>query len=233
MVYVGKFASTAKSVDLLRNDLLRLFRRHDYDGGGITRTERRFYRNRLIALHRSVRIMAYLSNDLDGDGNVSTDEWNEALRATSQDRLIRRKNDETPPSESEIQAEMRALEKQVRDKHGDPDADGDGNFTYEEILEGVNAKLPHPDDPRLNQEISDAFDRDGDSVVSEGEFMDAVTPVLTEMDSNGDGAFSRDEITALYEKTATARRQLEALRKAEAEAMGLGPERSLPGLVWP
>ncbi len=233
MVHINKLVNTAKSVDLLGSDLRRFFRRNDYDGGGISAGERGFQRNKLIAMHRSIRIMGYLSADFDGDGIVSADEWNRALRAIAHDKLLRRREDRTSPTESEIEAEMRTFEERFREKYGDPDANDDGNFTYEEILEGANATLPHPNDPRLKKGISGAFDRDGDDIVSEVEYMDAIIPIIAGIDSDGDGTFSKGEIAAFHTEAETARRELKALRDAKAEAMGFGPERRLPGLAWP
>lgn len=234
MVLVSKIVRAGKSVADLGNDLLREFRRYDYDGGGISAEERQFQRVQRLATHRAFKVMAYLNSDLDGDGTVSAAEWGQFMRAHVYSKLMGRKGVDTPPSESEIEAEISALTQKLQEKHGDPDANGDGNFTFEEILEGVNATLPHPDDPRLkHQGISGAFDRDGDDIVSEAEFMGAITPILVEMDLDGDGQFSREEITAFHTKAGAARRELKVLRNAEAEAMGFGPERRLPGLAWP
>lgn len=234
VVLVSKMARAGKSVEELGNDLLRELRRYDYDGGGISAEERRFQRVQRLATHRAFRMVVYLSGDLDGDGTVSAAEWNQFMRANVHFKLMGRKGVTPPPSESEIEAEIRAHVQKSREKYGNPDANGDGNFTYEEILEGVNATLPHPNDPRLkHQGISGAFDRNGDDIVSEAEFMGAIIPVLVDIDSDGDGAFSRDEIAVFHTEAETARRKLKALRDAEAKAMGFGSERRLPGLAWP
>jgi Ca2+-binding EF-hand superfamily protein len=233
VVLVSKRASTAKTVEQFGNDLLREFRRLDYDGGGISAEERRFQREQLLATYRAIRTMTYLGGYLDGDGTVRAAEWNQIMRAAAHSKLVGRKGVDTPPSESEIEAEIRARMQKLREDYGDPDLNGDGNFTIEEIREGVSATLPDPDDPRVHGKISSAFDRDGDDIVSEAEFMSAISPVLSSMDEDGDGNFSRDETMAFYKEVGPARRELKALRNREAEAMGFGTERRLPGLTWP
>lgn len=231
--YIGRTGGSDRPFDQLKKELLRDFWRLDYDGGGIGPMERRFQRMKTIALHRSLRIMAYLSSDLDGDGIVQADERQRFVRNAARDRLLGRKEIDALPSEGEIQEAMRRYENNVREKFGDPDANGDGSFTYEEILAAVNATLPGPDDPRVRLEISAFFDRDGDGLVSETEAIDAVSSVLTEMDTDDDEKISWQEYSAFSAEMIESRRQLDALRKARAEAMGLGPDRPLPGVAWP
>lgn len=65
------------------------------------------------------------------------------------------------------------------------------------------------------------------------EVIDAVSSVLKEMDVNDDGTVSREEFDDFRPETDESSRQLYALRRARAEAMGFGPQRPLPGLTFP
>lgn len=231
--YVGRTGWAGRSIDRLKNEILRAFRRLDYDGGGIGPEERRFQGMKLIAFHRGLQIMNYLRSDLDGDGIVQPDEWQRFIRAVARDDLIRRSGIDSLPSEDEIRKAVQEVENDMIRKFGDPDENGDGTFTYREILAGANATLPRPDDPRLRLQISSFFDRNGDGIVAEMEVVDAVLSVLEEMDVNDDGTVSRDEFDAFRAEIEESSRQLYALRNARAEAMGFGPHQPVPGLTFP
>lgn len=86
--------------------------------------------------------MNYLRSDLDGDGIVQPDEWQRFIRAAARDELIRRNGIDALPSEDEIRQAMQEFESDMIVKFGDPDANGDGSFTYRENFSGGECDAP-------------------------------------------------------------------------------------------
>lgn len=144
---------------------------------------------------RGSHFVAWASWDLDGDGRVTREEITIAHRRHTAGPIRIGDVPVMPTPAQRKEATDRFVAKAM-----EPDSDGDGVITFDEIRVHVNnlvALSPSPARYARDRGLPDVFDANGDGVTEPGEYTDVVTRVLARIDANGDGRISPEEAEAL------------------------------------
>lgn len=89
------------------------------------------------------------------------------------------------------------------------DQDMDGFLTPKEASAAPNAARRRPGQTKadMSRQMFERADKDADGLISEAEYIDAMTPLLSRIDANGDGRVDASELQALQERSGRKRRQ--------------------------
>ncbi len=201
-----------KTVADVRKDLLRLYRQTDIDGGGVSVSDYELKEQKESAAQRSAMLSRWLRNDLDGDGRVTRQEL-ERIFLPDARRPIHSYGVSVAPTPDQI---AKTLEKMVNKVLADDgDGDGDGSISFAEALSEANSKIATRSRRRGRSPflVPLTLDRDGDGKVTESEYGEEIDRVLGQIDLNGDGRYSKSEISALREEVRQIRKSLRTARR--------------------
>ena len=193
-VNILRSAGTGKSLVETEKRLRKLASRWEGDGvPGFTPEDAVILEQVRLAAERAQRMARYLHDDLNGDLVVSTEEL--TLRARREaNRPLRSNGVTVPPSAEQIKyLTERALEKAL-----EPDVNGDGQLTLDELRDHVNVELGNRRHNSRSMGPDMRHDADGDGRVTMEEFIAGMMSVAREVDTNGDGTVSREEMQAIY-----------------------------------
>lgn len=199
----------------VRHKMLVVYLKQDLDGGGISQSDFKLQKETELARGRMKPISNWVSQDLDGSGDVTRTEL-ESVFGSKARTPIKHHGVSFPPSPEQS---ARILEKLVS-KALEPDGNNDGKVTFEEALEHAKALAAKARSKgyryrRSNKDpIPMSLDHDRDGIVSEAEYMGAVDHALAAIDQDSDHKFSHAEINTLK---LTVREGLKSKRARERE----------------
>jgi len=203
---------TGRTVERARQRLDRLFAASDIDGGGVSQADYDLSEQFTQASRRARTVSKWLQRDLDGDGAVSGSELN-AYFGRQANRPLRSHGVSLQPTPGQIEIARKAL---VQRALREADSNGDGAVSYDEMrAAGDKNRRPRRPLGPFDSKVPMSLDRDGDEVVSRKEFDAAVTAVLGEIDSDGNGMFSADEESAFKVRSRALRSAANAARRAQ------------------
>ena len=186
-----------KTVAAAREQAILLFRTLDIDGvPGISQADYDMAARIQWAQQRSYQIAAILAYDLDGDGQVTRAELQQAFGRQARAPIQQSGVALVPTGE-----QMKAVLDKLVETALEADANKDGIITFQEMLAHVDGKFKTQMANRHQEQVVPlALDRNGDGVVSLAEYTAALDIVLKEVDSDGDGQISAAEVQA-YQQT--------------------------------
>ncbi len=105
--------------------------------------------------------------------------------------------------------EIEEVREQRRGVFAGLDLDRNGFLTPEEASAAPNAARRRPGQTKadMSRQMFEGADKDADGLISEAEYVDAMTPLLSRIDTNGDGRVDATELQAFQERLAAARRR--------------------------
>ena len=176
----------------LEHQLQAVFLAGDMDGDGrITQKDHDLALAVAWGRSRGGRFMPWASWDLDGDGRVTRDEVTIAHRRQTAGPIRIGDVPVMPTPAQRKEATDRFVDKAM-----EPDTDGDGVITFDEIRLHANkqASQGRYHDLRVPPTVLDA---NGDGAIETAEYMDIVMRVLARVDANSDGRLDAEEFEAL------------------------------------
>lgn len=199
-----KRSPTPKMIDVLRD----IFYRSDVDGSGEITEEDALIQQQIEHAKRRNSLYSYwASHDLNGDAVVTIEEVRQAYLPEARGALLGLGVAANSVDEVAIQAR---LDTQLSGRLEDLfDFDGDGVFTFEELVVGAEGKYPASRDgiARLVRErgkrwsppilVAPMFDQNNDGRVTESEFLAPYENLINTFDLDGDGVLNAQEVEPL------------------------------------
>lgn len=204
------YVRAGKTVDDAKSRLQQVFNSSDVDGGGITDKDETFKLSKATASARARVIAAWVTQDLDGDGEVSRTEIEVHFSQTARRPLKSGGVTLTPTPEQVAQILGKLTAKAL-----EPDSDGDGVITFAEISAAASEKAGASRNRRSNRfgSVPMSMDLDGNGSVSLSEFTQSVDRTLNAIDTDGDGKYSQQEHAALNDEARQLRRKEQEQRQ--------------------
>lgn len=165
------------------------------DGGGVASYEMFHWREAATrAQRRSMYLSSLLQKDIDGDGAITKQDLDVYYTPATKQKLQTNVGISVTPTK-EQQAEIL---KKVEEQDFKLDTNGDQRITFDEMLQGANRKMEgekfsasaspiHPDKMM-------SLDRNLDGVVTKDEYFEEIAEAYKQVDGNGDGVISQEEI---------------------------------------
>ncbi len=219
---LSKRSPSPKLIDVLRD----IFYRSDIDGSGEVTEEDALIKQQIEhAKRRNSSYSYWASHDLNGDAVVTIEEVRQVYLPEARGALLGLGVAANTVDEADIQVRLEArLSGRLE---GLFDFDGDGVFTFEEVVEGAEEKYPANRDgiARLVHErgnqwsppilVAPIFDQNNDGRVTEAEFLAPYESLLDTYDQDGDGVLDAQEVEPLsiqanenFERRQSAERSL-------------------------
>jgi Ca2+-binding EF-hand superfamily protein len=168
----------------------------DFDGdGALTAADLELHRASLDASQRATGIAQILSGDLDGDGIVTRAEVTELVSSLFLQSI-------PAGQKPEMEARLREQIEAEVTKRMSPDLNGDGRIDGSEMLtlaKTAVARFPIKLNPMLA--VARAFDQNQDGQTSLAEFLNEAERVFRQIDADGDGMISKQEIAEFRKQT--------------------------------
>ena len=211
--------SNGKPIADQGDQLRKTFRRWEADGvPGVTAEDKAILDQARRAKQRAQLLGRFLQDDLDGDLQITSDEYRQRALQEAQ-RPLRANGIEVPPSPEQIEfLTARAVERSL-----EPDTNGDKVLSTDEILAHIEAQMA---ERKSGQDIlQDAmiFDLDNDGRLTEDEYVSGMIAFAREIDTNGDGALTGQEIRQAYDqgqRQSSAKAQEDRVRSYIKKAIG-------------
>lgn len=195
-------------IDVLRD----VYYRADVDGSGEITVDDALIKQRLEHLKRRKSTYSYwAAHDVNGDALVTIEEVRQVYLPEARGALLGIGVAALSVDEAEIQARLDA---QVTNRlEGLYDLDGDGTFTFEELVSGAEEEYPASRGgiARMVDErgkrwrspilVTPMFDQDDDGEVTEAEFLAPYEALLKTYDLDQDGSLSSREVEPLAAQT--------------------------------
>jgi Ca2+-binding EF-hand superfamily protein len=191
ITHISTFHARTMIAELLYQ-LQTVFLAADMDGDGrITQKDHDLALAVAWGRARGEPMMPWASWDLDGDGRVTREEIIIAHRRHTAGPVQIGGAPVMPTAAQRKEATDRFVDKAM-----EPDSDGDGVITFDEIRVHANKRASQGRYHELRIP-SNALDTNGDGAIETAEYMEVVARVLARIDANGDGRLDAEEYEAL------------------------------------
>ncbi len=201
---LSKRSPSPKLINVLRD----IFYRSDVDGSGeVTEKDALIKQQIEHAKRRNSSFSYWASHDLNGDAVVTIEEIRQVYLPEARGALLGVGVATNTVDDAKIQVRLDAkLSGRLESLF---DFDGDGVFTFEEVVEGAEEKYPADRDgiARLVRErgkrwsppilVAPIFDKNNDGRVTEAEFLAPYESLLDTYDQDGDGVLDAQEVESL------------------------------------
>lgn len=210
-MWIALLAQPGDTGEKLRRRMILPYGMIDYDGGGISAYDYRMRRETKTAKSRAGMLKEWIEQDLNADGRVTRRELERNFFSPAQFSANARPTGYRTPSE-QFEREYNRLIKNAlaADANKDDEVDFDEALDYANRVIARNSPTNAPD----SLEILLHLDENSDGAVSLNEFLAAVDDAFERIDTNGDGKFSAEEVTAHKQIIAELRRAIRAEERA-------------------
>lgn len=197
-------ATTRSTMKMLVDRVMRQYERQDVDGGGITASDATLSEELNAASRRASRMQRYIRLDLNGDGILTREEGERALKKDA-NKPLRSAAGNIQPTPDQVTETLRRLMEQRMPK----DANGDGKVTLVEMYAAANALATRR---KIQSRYAKArmigmeFDANKDKIVQRAEVEQATKKVVAAFDTDKNGEFSVSEVAKMNAEIRKARR---------------------------